>query len=182
LSTIELALRVRDRVDHDAVTQIRRAIDALAHRGLVTTWTDSFNGDRWVADEAENRLFLRRFMAPSDWVGTRCDGGCCYWCTTVGSPTATDAEGRPLHLGAEVVAKKSRMRWVEYAWTARSPAERVALLDRWIDEERAGLARFGGRRPDGDDLTAALGTLMFDRLTAAVDRHQLERRDLLETS
>jgi hypothetical protein len=182
LSTLELAQRVRGRIDHDAITQMRRAISALAHRGLVTTWTDSFNGDHWAADETENRLFVRQYMAPNDWVGTRCDGDYCYWCSTVGSPTANDADGRALHLGAEVVAKRSRMRWVEYAWAARSPAERVALLDRWIDKERAALARFEGRRPHGDDLAAALGTLMFDRLTAALDRHERERKDLLETS
>jgi hypothetical protein len=49
---VELSYVLLDRIDVEAVRQVRRAVDALARRGLVSTWTGAVPGrqgrHRWV--------------------------------------------------------------------------------------------------------------------------------------
>jgi hypothetical protein len=141
LATTELADRILGRVDREAIRQVRRAVDALAARGLVETWTAS-DPDALHRTNPEP-LHARHYFRRTRVWGRECRGEGCRFCQA-GIPT-TRFEGRNYHMATEVVAAKSRMRWVEYAWTARPVAERLGFVELWIDDTRerldVGLAR-----------------------------------------
>ena len=188
-STTYLADRLLGRTDREAVRQVRRAVDSLAARGLVETWTAPAEDARYSKDPDVVRLYSRRYLRPTRNTGRYCGGEGCRLCAEHGPPKGRTDDGRPLHLVAEVHADKSRMRWVAYAMTARPRDERLALLAARIDSYRAALAE---RHPNGEPPTvppnlrsslAAIGAVMahedYVRLRHGLAANEAEHAALL---
>jgi hypothetical protein len=127
LTTAELAAELLGSTDRETVRRVRRAVDGLAARGLVRTWTDRRNlwqGDppRWWSDEAreKHRDAYRSYIKPAGWDRQPCVGEGCRLCALGDTPTEgtfwRPVDGRCsglVHHSRIVDAFKSRVRWVE---------------------------------------------------------------------
>jgi hypothetical protein len=184
LTTTELAAAVLGRTDREAIRQVRRAVDGLAARGLVTTWTGRV--DDPVSLDPKRPLW-RSYLRPTRRSANDCTGPGCSYCAAGHTPTSSAGWVRGwsrrdevpvpvpfVHTATWIEAPLSRVRWVAYAWEARPVAERRRLLTRWLRDAHADRERrFPDGAPhddDGDDWAGAFASLGWRWRTERIER------------
>ena len=182
----ELAHALTGSTADSQMRQIRRAVEGLARRGRVVTWTGRANlnwgpgpralwGRKRAVKEAARPDGLVRLMVNRRGFAVECAGEGCEKCA-VEEAKVRPRDGWRYHSFTLTPVFKSRVRWVELAWEERPSEERRRLLRRWIREDRKALAtQFpDGEPPDEGDFWQGLAHTRWERMTAALAKYEAD--------